>query len=311
MKREIIRIDEEKCNGCGICVPNCHEGALQIIDSKAVMVSELMCDGLGACIGHCPEGALTIEKREAEPYDEEKVMKEMIGKGKNVIIAHLKHLKEHNEDSFLKQGIRFLWDNKVMLNFNPAEVVEAVYNLPPKNEEFEASPFVLQKQAQEYHSCPGSGTQNFGKRSDYENSQIKTLSEQVSELNHWPIQLHLINPSAEHFAGCDLLLSADCVAFSLGNFHDKFLKNKKLVIACPKLDHGMEIYVEKITRLIDESGINTITVIRMEVPCCGGLLQIVKLALQRTRNRLPVKEVVVSVSGEIIKDEWSNQASSQ
>ncbi|MGC8823498.1 MAG: ATP-binding protein [Bacteroidales bacterium] len=104
MLREIVRIDEERCNGCGLCVPGCHEGALQIIDGKAVLVSELMCDGLGACIGHCPQGAITIEKREAEPYNERKIMEELSQKTKNVVIAHLKHLKEHNELAYLRRG---------------------------------------------------------------------------------------------------------------------------------------------------------------------------------------------------------------
>lgn len=117
MKREIIHIDEEKCDGCGLCVPECHEGALQIIDGKAVLVSDLMCDGLGACIGHCPQDALTIEEREAEVYDEVAVMKEMVRKGRNVVIAHMKHLKEHGEHAFLKQGVSYLMENRRQLEF--------------------------------------------------------------------------------------------------------------------------------------------------------------------------------------------------
>jgi len=127
MEREIIQIDEEKCDGCGNCVPNCHEGALQIIDEKAVLISDLMCDGLGACIGHCPQDALTIEKREAEPYDEIAVMKEMIQKGKNVVTAHMKHLKDHQEHTFLKQGVQFLLENKEKLDFNPVEIIQEVH----------------------------------------------------------------------------------------------------------------------------------------------------------------------------------------
>lgn len=128
MKREIIKIDEEKCDGCGLCVPNCHEGALQIIDAKAVLISELMCDGLGACLGHCPQEALTIEEREAEPYDEIAVMKEMIKKGRNVVVAHMKHLKDHREHDFLKQGVRYLLENKEKLEFNPVELIQQVHN---------------------------------------------------------------------------------------------------------------------------------------------------------------------------------------
>ncbi len=128
MKREIIQIDEELCDGCGDCVPNCHEGALQIIDEKAVLISDLMCDGLGACIGHCPQDALTIEEREAEPYDEIAVMKEMIQKGKNVVTAHMKHLKDHQEHAFLKQGVQFLLENKEKLDFNPVEIIQEVHH---------------------------------------------------------------------------------------------------------------------------------------------------------------------------------------
>ena len=127
MKREIISIDEEKCDGCGNCVPNCHEGALQIIDDKAVLVSDLMCDGLGACIGHCPQDALTIEKREAKPYDEVAVLKGMILKGRNVVTAHLIHLKEHQEHEFLKQGVGYLLQNRGNLDFNPVEVIQEVH----------------------------------------------------------------------------------------------------------------------------------------------------------------------------------------
>ncbi len=300
MEREIIVIDGGKCNGCGLCVPTCHEGALQIIDSKAVLVSELMCDGLGACIGHCPEGALTIEKREAESYDEIKVMTEMAGKGKNVVIAHLKHLKDHDEQTFLKQGIRFLWDNKNNLNFNPAEVVEEVYGLTPVSKPFQASSVVAEKETGAFHACPGSRSLHFESKNKVQEDAVH----QQSELTQWPVQLHLINPAAGYFTGADLLIAADCVAYSVGNFHNTYLKNKKLVIACPKLDSGLENYVQKIKRLIEEARLNTITVMRMEVPCCGGLLQIVKEASENTLTKVPVKEMIVSVSGDIIRDSW-------
>ena len=127
MERDIIKIDEDKCNGCGLCVPNCHEGALQIIDGKVRLVSDLMCDGLGACIGHCPEGAITIESREAEPYDEVKVMEIMVTKGFNTVVAHLRHLREHNETVFLKQGIGYLIANESKLNFMVNDIKNAVH----------------------------------------------------------------------------------------------------------------------------------------------------------------------------------------
>jgi len=298
MIREVVQIDEEKCNGCGNCIPNCHEGALQIVDGKAVLVSDLMCDGLGACLGHCPEGALSIEKIEAQPYNEMIVMAQMVSKGKNVVTAHLKHLKEHGETAYLKEGVRFLWDNKDTLGFNPAEVVENVHNLKPV-----AAAFKPVQAATHVHSaghaCPGSASREFN--STPSNSHSHSLS---SALTHWPVQLHLINPAAEYFRNADLLVAADCSAFTSANFHEDFLKNKKLVIACPKLDHGIDTYLQKMIRLISDSKVNTITVLRMAVPCCGGLVQIVSEAVVKSGRKVPVKEVVLSVSGEVIGEEW-------
>jgi hypothetical protein len=124
----------------------------------------------------------------------------------------------------------------------------------------------------------------------------------LSSLTHWPIQLHLINPAAAHFQNADLLVAADCTAFSFGNFHDDFLKNKKLVIACPKLDHGQDTYLLKLVSLIKDSKVNTITVLRMEVPCCGGLVQLVKSAVDQSGRRVPVKEVVLGIGGQLLRD---------
>jgi NAD-dependent dihydropyrimidine dehydrogenase PreA subunit len=286
LKRDIVKINEELCDGCGLCIPNCHEGALQIIDGKAVLISDLMCDGLGACLGHCPQGALAIEQREAAPYDEIAVIKDMIPKGKNVIIAHLQHLKDHNEHEFFKQGITYLEENRKNLPFNLDEVKSEVHKSL-------ASPCG--------GGCPGSASQVFNADSDkVAGSQI----EQASALRHWPVQMHLINPNAAHFAGSDFVLAADCAAFSMGNFHSKILNGKTLAVLCPKLDQGQEIYVEKIKALIDNAKINTITVVMMEVPCCGGVLHLVKQALQETPRKIPVKLIISSVSGEVINDEW-------
>ncbi|HOU02722.1 MAG TPA: 4Fe-4S binding protein [Bacteroidales bacterium] len=217
MKRDIIKIDEELCDGCGLCVPNCHEGALKIINGKAKLVSEVLCDGLGACLGHCPQGAITIESRDAEPFDETVVtMKE-----------EYSHSHSHSE-----------------------------------------------------------------------------FKDQPSELRHWPVQLHLINPNAAFLKEADLLLAADCVAFASGNFHSKYLKGRSLAIACPKLDQGTNIYIEKLTTMIDHSRINTITVMMMEVPCCGGLLHMVKTALERASRKVPVKKIIISLSGQVLQEEW-------
>ncbi len=305
MKREIIKIDEEKCDGCGNCVPNCHEGALQIIDDKAVLISDLMCDGLGACIGHCPQDALIIEEREAEPYDEISVMKEMIQKGKNVVTAHMKHLKDHQEHAFLKQGVQFLMENKEKLDFNPVEIIQEVHHHgKPHNLSTQAqAPELPGLQMQSGCGCQGSREMSF-QPAGQTGQAMETSSDQPSALRQWPVQLHLINPGAGYFQGSDLLVSADCVAYSLGNFHSKHLQNKSLVIACPKLDSNMEVYEQKLTALVDHAGVNTITVMIMEVPCCGGLVQLVRSATSKAQRKVPVKAVQVGIQGEILSEEW-------
>ncbi len=304
MRRDILRIDEDLCNGCGVCVPNCHEGALQVIDGKVRMVSELMCDGLGACIGHCPEGAITIETREAEPYNEIKVMEQMVDKGKNTIIAHLIHLKEHGETAFLKEGVTWLKNHKNDLKLNLDDVLREVHN------HGHAQGSQIRQQEQEHghntahgeEGCPGSRVMVIEKPRKSDSPVI--ADDQPSELRQWPVQMQLVNPNAPYFRDSDLLLAADCVAFSLGNFHSRYLKGKSLAIACPKLDHGTEIYVEKLTSMINTARINTITVMMMEVPCCGGLLQMVKAAISKASRKVPVKMMIVGISGDILKEEW-------
>lgn len=287
MIREIVKIDENKCDGCGLCVPNCHEGALQIIDGKARLISDLMCDGLGACLGHCPQDAISIEKREAAPYDEVEVIKDMVPKGKNVVVAHLKHLKEHNENEFFQQAISYLEINKLALPFNLDEVKTEVHKSTIHNSSG--------------CGCAGSAERTFNCSTEETNSSILDTP---SALTHWPVQMHLINPNAQHFQNSHLVLAADCVAFSMGNFHQKLLKGKTLAILCPKLDTRTEIYVDKITSLIDDAKVNTITVVIMEVPCCGGLLSFVRQALEKASRKVPVKGIVVSASGEILNEEW-------
>jgi NAD-dependent dihydropyrimidine dehydrogenase PreA subunit len=294
MEREIIRIDEENCTGCGLCVPNCHEGALQVIDGKVRLVSELMCDGLGACIGHCPEGAITIEKREAEPYDEIAVIKEMVHKGTNTVIAHLKHLRDHHEYGYLEEGSTWLEIHNNELAFDVAEVLDSVSGKSEKE---------YVPHAGHHHnggSCPGSAERLIAPAPVFS----ATKAEAPSQLTHWPVQMHLVNPVSSAYSEADLLLAADCVAFSLGSFHSKFLRDKSLAIACPKLDHGTDIYVDKLIAMIDTARINTITVMVMEVPCCGGLIQLVRLALEKASRKVPVKKVMVSIDGKILYDEW-------
>ena len=300
MKRDILKIDEELCNGCGQCVPNCHEGALQVIDGKVRLVSELMCDGLGACIGHCPEDAITIETREAEPYDESKVMELMKDKGMNTVIAHLKHLKEHGETGFLQEGVSFLKVHKNDLNFKVEDVLNEVHN-DGKSSNPQHAPLIPTMHGHESGGCPGSKPMVI-ERPD--RNQSIPLTDQPSELRQWPVQMHLVNPNAPYFRNSDLLMAADCVAFSMGNFHNNFLKGKSLVIACPKLDHGSDIYIEKLTVLIDTAKVNTITVMMMEVPCCGGLLQMVKAALANALRKVPVKKIIIGISGQVLQEEW-------
>jgi len=286
MKREFVKIDEELCNGCGNCIPNCHEGALQIIDGKARLVSDLLCDGLGACIGHCPLGAISIEEREGEEYNETKVMELMVEKGKNTVIAHLKHLKDHKEFDLLKEGVSYLKDNEQSLSFDLGEVVKAVHN---DNLQIGCSG----------GGCPGSAEKTLIPKEE-KNSMVSGQS----ELRQWPVQMHLINPQAGYFKNSDLLMAADCVGFAMGNFHQDFLKGKTLAIACPKLDSSLEIYVDKLIQLIDIAKVNTITVMIMQVPCCGGLLQVVKKAVAQASRKVPVKSIMVSLEGEVLSEEW-------
>lgn len=294
MKREIIKIDEDKCNGCGLCIPGCPEGALQIIDGKARLISDLMCDGLGACIGDCPEGAIEIETREAEPYNETIVMGEIIKHGFNTVVAHLKHLKEHGETAFMQEALGFL---------------NAQTDLPYTVEEVQQKVHAAEESSGCGGGCPGSATVVFDIDNDAVSNAANELiavdhSEAPSTLNQWPVQMHLINPNAPYFQGADVVLAADCTAFSLGNFHSKYLKGKSLAIACPKLDSGMEVYIQKLTSMIDDAKINTLHVMIMEVPCCGGLIQMAKMAADNASRKIPIKKTVVGIRGDIISEEW-------
>jgi len=292
MQREIIRIDEDLCNGCGDCVPGCAEGALQIIDGKVRLVSDLLCDGLGACIGQCPLGAISIERREAEPYDEAKVIADLAGKGRNTVVAHLRHLKDHGQTQFLAQGIAALRARQGSLGFDLDQALADVEPLPP-------SPRKGTMATLHAVGCPGSRTINFDKPA----AQPGDGPAAASALRQWPIQLHLVNPLAPYFQHAHLLVAADCVAFAVGDFHARHLEGKSLVIACPKLDSHMEIYVEKIRQMVDSAGIMSITVMVMEVPCCGGLFQMVRQAVSQAARPVSVTLTVVGLQGEILSTE--------
>lgn len=312
MKRTVINIDEDLCYGCGNCVSGCHEGALQLIDGKAVLISDLYCDGLGACIGECPVGAITLEEREAVPYDEIAVMERIIPKGESVILAHLKHLKEHNEMEWVQQGVQYLKDHNIEVNLAKIgldRIIEKNSGADNSNSNSACESTDTQQDKPLACGCPGSMAREikrdqFSPVSPIHNVQGSSCGVQRSELSHFPVQMHLINPQAGFFNGADMLLAADCTAFASGEFHSKFLKNKVLAIACPKLDSNTQIYVDKLVELIDQAKINTLTVLIMEVPCCGGLVRIVEQARTQAHRNVPVKVVVLSVNGDIKREEW-------
>lgn len=279
MMRNIISIDESKCDGCGLCIPGCPEGAIQVIDGKARLVSDLMCDGLGACLGTCPQGAITVEQREAEPYDERRVMENIVRQGSNTIRAHLKHLKDHNETAYYAQAVAFLQERGISL---PAE---AVPHRPHGG------------------GCPGAAAMAF-ERPAGQSAPNPPAGAQPSELRHWPIQMHLVSPGAPHYHGADLLLAADCVAYTVGDFHQTWLKGKTLAIACPKLDQNQDIYLQKLVALIEDAKINTLTVMIMQVPCCRGLLGLAQQAVAAASRKVPLKAVIVSLQGQILDEQW-------
>jgi NAD-dependent dihydropyrimidine dehydrogenase PreA subunit len=273
MEREIIRIDEESCDGCGLCAQGCPEGALQMIDGKARLVSEITCDGLGACIGECPQGAITIEVREALPYDERSTIENILPMGAATLKAHLKHLHDHAQTLYLTQAVAYLR--------------ELGQPIPPYQE------------TAMRHACPGSAPRTLDRA-----AAPAPAEGLVSQMTQWPIQLHLISPANPAFAKADLLLAADCVAFAMADFNQKWMPGKKLAIACPKLDGNQEIYLAKLTAMIDEAEVNTITVMIMEVPCCGGLLRTAQMAAQNATRKVPIKLVVIGIDGEVRREDW-------
>ena len=234
MKRNIIEIDEARCNGCGQCLTSCAEAALQIINGKAKLVKDIYCDGLGACIGTCPTGALTVTQREAKEFDEIATEK------------HLQAMKHANE--------------------KPC-------------------------------GCPGSAVVESEQRPS--SGRGAPVAEQ-SELTNWPVQLKLIPVNAPYFNNADVLIAADCTAFSAAVFQSRFIKGKKLIIACPKLD-DTNYYLDKLAQIFGGNPIKSVSVVRMEVPCCGGLTHIVKEAVKRSGKNIPYNETIIGIKGDIKK----------
>jgi ferredoxin len=269
MLRDIIKIDEEKCTGCGECIPNCPEGALQIIDGKAKLVGDLFCDGLGACIGHCPEGAISVEKREAEEYDERKVMENVVQEGPSVIKEHLIHLKEHGQTDYLMQAVAYL-EEKGIPNpmHDPLQTVAA-------------SPASA-------CGCPGSRVVDF--TGEQEPSR-------QSRLRQWPVQITLVPPTAPYLKKADLLIAADCVPFAYAPFHEDLLDGKVLLVGCPKLDDA-NFYHEKIAEILRRNDILSITVAYMEVPCCMGMVQVARAAVNKSEKDIPVETVKIGIKGD-------------
>jgi NAD-dependent dihydropyrimidine dehydrogenase PreA subunit len=276
-KRKIIKINEEKCNGCGACIPNCPEGAIQVIDGKARLISDIFCDGLGACIGHCLQDAITTEEREAETYNEKKVMNNIIKAGKKTILAHLNHLRDHGEKTYLKEALELLKEKNISIPFK--EEITTPY---------------------QSSGCPGSQTIDFSKQKKGKKTEQEA---RISHLGQWPVQLHLISPNASYYQRNNVLLVADCVAYALADFHKDYLQGKSLAIACPKLDTNQESYLQKLITLINEAHITSLTVITMQVPCCKGLLNLAQQAASQAKVKIPIKSIVVGIKGTIVKEE--------
>ena len=268
-KRAIIEIDRDKCNGCGLCTTACAEGAL-ILDeeNKAVLVKEIYCDGLGACLDVCPVDALRVVERDVADYDAVETFK------------HVKNVRGE-EAALAIHGIEEVLSPKSTL-----ENIEIQKSTIPH---------------QHLGGCPGSMAREFTKKESVNNASTNALNvgNSPSELSQWPIQLHLVSPFNPAFNDSDLLVAADCTAFSLGAFHNTLLKNKKIVIACPKLDETAP-YVDKLAALIANNTIYSLTVAIMSVPCCSGLASIVDQAVAKSGKNIAVRKVVVAVEGEIL-----------
>lgn len=237
MIRKIIHIDEEKCNGCGLCADACHEGAIEMVDGKARLVRENFCDGFGDCLPGCPTGAITFEEREAPEYDEKAVHEAKERKK----MGEMKHM--HHEGG-----------------------------------------------------CPGSRVAQF------EHSEEETpvlAGRQVSRLGQWPCQIKLVPTQAPFFDGAKLLIAADCTAYAYANMHEDFMKGKITIIGCPKLD--AVDYTEKLAAVIRDNDIKSVTIVRMEVPCCGGLQRAAENALKASGKFIPWQVVTISRDGKVLE----------
>ncbi|MEJ2470311.1 MAG: 4Fe-4S binding protein [Desulfuromonadales bacterium] len=254
MIRKMVKIDEEKCNGCGLCVPSCAEGAIQIIDGKARLIADNLCDGLGACLGDCPEGAITIEEREAEAFDESAV--------------------EQHLDKIGREPQTEAHPQTPSASGCPSVAAESF--TPPIG------------------GCPSARMMNFSTAQEEPSAARDSRS---SRLAQWPIQLHLVPPTAPFFQNADVLLAADCAPFAYADFHEELLRGKALAIACPKLDDTTP-YIDKLTAMITQSRIKSLTVVHMEVPCCNGLVMMAKQAIAQSGRDIPLETVCIGIRGD-------------
>lgn len=259
--RKIVSIDESKCNGCGLCIPNCAEGALAIIDGKAKLIKEIYCDGLGACLGHCPQDAITIIERDADEFNEDAVEKMLKEQGKTL----------NNTQNASNSGC----PGSTVRQFNKVE-----------------------SHAHE-GGCPGSRMRMIQRKETEETEDVKL----TSKLRQWPVQLQLVPASAPFLKNADLLITADCVPFAYANYHNDFLKGKVVVVGCPKLDDSM-YYAKKLQDIISVNDLESITVLRMEVPCCSGIAQAAKMGRDNSGINIPIKVVTISIEGEVIRKEY-------
>jgi NAD-dependent dihydropyrimidine dehydrogenase PreA subunit len=284
--RKVITIDEEKCDGCGECVTSCAEGAIAIIDGKARLVSETYCDGLGACLGHCPQGAIAIDEREAPAFDEVKTREHLKRMGRAPAATHAPAAAPAPAAPHACPGTMLRMFNSLGSGSRSSAVAA-----PPQSE---------------LGGSPAGGPRS--------SAPAGALS---SELGNWPIQLMLVPPQAPYLQGADILLVADCVPFAYADFHRRFLRGRPVIIGCPKLDQA-DFYVKKLAQIIHTAQPRSISILRMEVPCCSGLTRIVQLALSEASpqgeagrtapagsgtaipHRVKLEEVVISIQGEIL-----------
>ena len=282
MLRKIIHIDESKCNGCGLCATACHEGAIDIIDGKAKLVRENFCDGLGDCLPNCPTGAITFEEREAPAYDDEAVKRtqeENRKEAMNMTVEEIMKIEDENER------------RKLMMAKMKEEGGMHQGGCPGSRS--------MQLHAEEEpsantHACPGAASKTL----DSSEAQGAAAYRPVPRLAQWPCQIKLVPTEAPFFDGSKLLIAADCTAYAYANMHEEFMRGRTTLIGCPKLDDID--YSEKLTQIIANNDIREVTIVRMEVPCCGGLELAKKNALQASGKFIPWQVVTISRDGKII-----------